>query len=86
MSIVVTGWLSSIPYVFAIAGMLAASYFSDKTLNRKAFVWPLLLIGAIAFYGSYLVGRIRFLVIICFTDNRRCGDVFTLWAFLCHHP
>src|SRR5687768_17225043 len=56
MSIVVTGWLSSIPYVFAIAGMLAASYFSDKMLNRKVFVWPLLLIGAVAFYGSYLVG------------------------------
>jgi sugar phosphate permease len=60
MSIVVTGWLSSIPYVFAIAGMLAASYFSDKTLNRKVFVWPLLLIGAIAFYGSFLLGASDF--------------------------
>lgn len=56
MDIVATGWLSSIPYVFAIIGMLSASYFSDKTLNRKAFVWPLLLIGAVAFYGSYLIG------------------------------
>jgi sugar phosphate permease len=56
MDIVATGWLSSVPYVFAIIGMLGASYFSDKTLNRKAFVWPLLLVGAIAFYGSYLVG------------------------------
>ena len=60
MSIVVTGWLSSIPYVFAVIGMLAASYFSDKTLNRKAFVWPLLLIGAVAFYGSYLLGASNF--------------------------
>jgi sugar phosphate permease len=56
MNIVATGWLSSIPYVFAIVGMLSASYFSDKTLNRKAFVWPLLLVGAVAFYGSYLLG------------------------------
>jgi sugar phosphate permease len=56
IDIVATGWLSSIPYVFAVIGMLSASYFSDKTLNRKAFVWPLLLIGAVAFYGSYLVG------------------------------
>lgn len=56
MDIVATGWLSSIPYVFAIIGMLSASYFSDKTLNRKAFVWPLLLVGAVAFYGSYLIG------------------------------
>ncbi|HEX6226524.1 MAG TPA: MFS transporter [Chryseolinea sp.] len=60
MSIVVTGWLSSIPYVFAIVGMLAASYFSDKTLNRKIFVWPLLLIGAVAFYGSYMLGESNF--------------------------
>lgn len=56
MNIVKTGWLSSVPYGLAIAGMLGASYFSDKTLNRKAFVWPFLLVGAIAFYGSYLVG------------------------------
>src|SRR4028119_619420 len=60
MDIVKTGWLSSVPYVLAIIGMLAASYFSDKTLNRKAFVWPFLLIGAIAFYGSYLVGTSNF--------------------------
>jgi sugar phosphate permease len=56
MDIVSTGWLASIPYLFAIISMLSASYFSDKTLNRKAFVWPLLLIGSIAFYCSYLVG------------------------------
>jgi sugar phosphate permease len=60
MSIVRTGWLSSIPYVFAIIGMLTASYFSDKTLNRKAFVWPFLLIAALAFYGSYLIGTSNF--------------------------
>lgn len=56
MDIVTTGWLSSLPYVFAIIAMLTASYYSDKTLNRKAFVWPFLLIGAIAFYFSYLIG------------------------------
>lgn len=60
MNIVKTGWLSSIPYVFAVIGMLTASYFSDKTLNRKAFVWPFLLIGAIAFYCSYLIGPDHF--------------------------
>jgi sugar phosphate permease len=60
MSIIRTGWLSSIPYVFAIIAMLSASYFSDKTLNRKAFVWPFLLIASIAFYGSYLTGTSNF--------------------------
>jgi sugar phosphate permease len=56
MSIVETGWLSSVPYIFAIIGMLTASWFSDKTLKRKIFVWPFLLVGALAFYGSYLTG------------------------------
>ena len=59
-NIVTTGWLASIPYLLAIVAMLSASYFSDKTLNRKIFVWPFLLVGAFAFYGSYLVGTSNF--------------------------
>jgi sugar phosphate permease len=59
-NIVKTGWLSSIPYVFAVIAMLSASYFSDKTLKRKIYVWPFLLIGAVAFYSSYLLGATHF--------------------------
>lgn len=58
--IVKTGWLSSVPYLLAVIGMLTASYFSDKTLKRKAFIWPFLLIGSLAFYGSYLIGSSNF--------------------------
>jgi sugar phosphate permease len=58
--IVKTGWLASVPYLLAIIGMLTASYFSDKTLKRKSFIWPFLLIGSLAFYGSYLIGTIHF--------------------------
>lgn len=60
MNIVKTGWLSAVPYLMAIIGMMTASFFSDKTLNRKAFIWPFLLIGAIAFYASYLLGAHHF--------------------------
>lgn len=60
MNIVRTGWLSSVPYLLAIISMLIVSHFSDKTLNRKDFVWPFLLIGAIAFYTSNLVGTHNF--------------------------
>lgn len=60
MDIVTTGWLASVPYVLAIIGMLVASQYSDKTLNRKIFIWPFLLIGAIAFYLSYVVGTDNF--------------------------
>lgn len=60
MDIVLTGWLSAIPYLFAILGMFVTSYYSDKTLNRKVFIWPCLLVAAFAFYGSYLVGPNNF--------------------------
>ena len=58
--IVKTGWLAAVPYLLAIIGMLTASYFSDKTLKRKTFIWPFLLIGSLAFYGSYLIGTSNF--------------------------
>jgi sugar phosphate permease len=56
MNMVRTGWLASLPYLLAIVSMLLISYWSDKTLKRKIFVWPFLLVGAIAFYSSYLSG------------------------------
>jgi sugar phosphate permease len=68
MNIVKTGWLSAVPYLMAIIGMISASYFSDKTLKRKLFIWPFLLIGAITFYCSYLVGSHSFwisFVLLC---------------------
>ncbi len=59
-NIVKTGWLTAVPFVLAIVSMLSVSYFSDKTLQRKIFIWPSLLIGAIAFYASYMVGTGNF--------------------------
>jgi len=60
MNIVKTGWLAAGPFLLSILSMIAVSYFSDKTLKRKIYVWPFLLIGAIAFYSSYLVGTQNF--------------------------
>lgn len=60
MDIVTTGWLSSVPYLLAIIAMLVASYASDKTLNRRLYIWPFLLISAFAFYGSFLIGTTNF--------------------------
>lgn len=59
-NIVITGWLSSVPFLLASVSMLTVSYFSDKMLTRKNFVWTFLLIGSIAFYASYLVGGDNF--------------------------
>ncbi|HSU80681.1 MAG TPA: MFS transporter [Candidatus Angelobacter sp.] len=62
MSIVKTGWLSSVPFILAVILMLVVSHYSDKMLNRSAFVWPLLLLGAVAFYISYALGTSHFWV------------------------
>jgi len=53
MNIVTTGWLSAVPYVLAIVAMLISSYYSDKTLNRRIFIWPFLVIASLAFLGIY---------------------------------
>lgn len=60
MNMVKTGWLSAAPYVLAVLGMIGASYYSDKMLRRKIFIWPFLLIGSLAFYCSYLIGASNF--------------------------
>ena len=60
MNMVTTGWLSSVPYLLAVIGMLSASYFSDKTGNRKIFVWPFLLIAAICLYATVWLGPENF--------------------------
>ncbi|MEP7279370.1 MAG: MFS transporter [Bacteroidota bacterium] len=60
IDMVSTGWLSSVPYLFAVIGMLITSYFSDKVLKRKIFVWPILMLASGAFLCSYLVGTSNF--------------------------
>ena len=60
MDMVEAGWLSALPYLAAVIAMLAVSWGSDRTQKRKRFVWPPLLVAAIAFYGSYLLGAEHF--------------------------
>jgi sugar phosphate permease len=68
IGIVKTGWLSAVPYLVSIIAMIIVSYYSDKTLKRKIFIWPCFLLGAIAFYCSYLLGLTNFwlsFVLLC---------------------
>ncbi|MEK6347526.1 MAG: MFS transporter [Burkholderia sp.] len=60
LGMVETGWLSALPYLAATIAMLLVSWASDKLDSRKAFVWPFLLIGALAFAGSYALGSTHF--------------------------
>ncbi len=60
IGIVATGWLAAVPYALAVAALIGTSYFSDKTQNRKAFVFIPLIIGTVSLFGSYLIGSSNF--------------------------
>lgn len=50
-----TGLVSAAPYLVAIALMLVAAHFADKTQRRTQFVWPFLLIAGVAMLGSFVL-------------------------------
>ncbi|HEX5560004.1 MAG TPA: MFS transporter [Nocardioidaceae bacterium] len=50
------GLLSAAPYALAAIAMLVASRYSDRSGNRREFVWPFLLAGAVLFTASVLLG------------------------------
>lgn len=60
VGVVEVGWLSAAPYLLATVLMVAASAASDRTGLRRIFVWPFLVVGALAFLGSYLLGASNF--------------------------
>jgi sugar phosphate permease len=49
----ITGLLSAAPYLAAVLLMLAVSHFSDRSVQRRKFVWPILMLAGIALAGSY---------------------------------
>jgi sugar phosphate permease len=60
IGIVEVGWLSAAPYLLAAILMVSASFGSDRLGKRRLFVWPFLLLAAVAFYGSYWLGGDHF--------------------------
>ncbi|WP_329255182.1 MFS transporter [Actinoallomurus sp. NBC_01490] len=55
-----TGLISAAPYLLAAILMVVNSRMSDRSARRSRHVWPWLVLGALAFYGSYLVGAAHF--------------------------
>jgi MFS family permease len=55
-----TGLISAVPFAIASAAMWLNSRASDRSGRRPVYVWPWLVLGAAAFYGSYLLGPTRF--------------------------
>lgn len=57
LNIVDVGWLSAGPFLLAALASFANSFISDRFGMRKQFIWPYLVIAAVAFYASYLLGN-----------------------------
>jgi sugar phosphate permease len=56
----ITGLLSAVPYVGAVLLMLVTSHYSDRSSQRKLFVWPFLVLSGAAMFGSFLTADISF--------------------------
>ncbi|HZD50528.1 MAG TPA: MFS transporter [Silvibacterium sp.] len=54
------GLLSAVPYLLGVILMLLVAYFSDRTLSRKRFVWPFLVLAGLAMLGSYMTAAHSF--------------------------
>jgi sugar phosphate permease len=57
-----TGVLSAVPYLAAALGMVLVSHLADRTLERRRFVWPLLMLAGVAFFLSFATANWRFAV------------------------
>lgn len=53
LDLVEIGWLSACLYALVTIVKIAASFISDRTGVRRAFIWPFFLLAAITFYISY---------------------------------
>jgi sugar phosphate permease len=47
------GLLSAAPFLLAVVLMILVSYFSDRLMNRKMFVWPFLCLSGLALFTSF---------------------------------
>jgi sugar phosphate permease len=78
------GLLSAAPFLLGVILMLIVAYFSDRSLNRKNFVWPLLLLSGIALFCSFLTAghnfwlAYAFLIVAGGTMFAPCGPFFAI--------
>lgn len=58
--IVRTGWFSALPYAAAVIAMPIVSWCSDRWQDRRSFIFGGLLLSALAFAASCLLGQGHF--------------------------
>jgi sugar phosphate permease len=54
------GLLSAAPFLLGIILMLGVAHFSDRTLSRKRFIWPFLMLAGVALFISFMTAGANF--------------------------
>jgi len=54
------GLLSAAPFLLAILLMLGVAHFSDRTLSRKSYIWPFLVLAGVALFISFMTAGYNF--------------------------
>jgi len=60
------GLLSAAPFLLAVILMMAVAYLSDRTLNRRRYVWLFLVLSGMALFTSFLAANQNFWVAYAF--------------------
>ncbi|WP_245632698.1 MFS transporter [Alicyclobacillus kakegawensis] len=76
------GFLSAIPFLFALLSMIVTSYLSDKTGNRRLFVAVPLIIGTVGLVAGQVIGNnpIVSMVFLVITAIGVYGPYGPFWA------
>ena len=54
------GLLNAAPFLLAIILMLGVAHFSDRTLSRKNYIWPFLMLAGVALFISFMTAGYNF--------------------------
>lgn len=75
------GWLTAIPYLFALVAMIVVSRWSDRTQNRKLAVAIPLLIGVVAMVaGQFINSPVINIILLCIVAMGVYAPYGPFWA------
>lgn len=60
------GLLNAAPFLLAVILMLGVAHFSDRSLSRKSYIWPFLVLSGAALFASFLTAGHSFWVAYAF--------------------
>ena len=78
---VTTGWLTAIPFSFALIGMMINAYWSDRRMKRIAHVViPFIIAAAALLVGQWVTDPVGKMVLLCIAAIGVYSPFGALWA------